>query len=141
MHTLFLILFIVASASAYIGTAGFVGSKFYAARRAACYQCRGRGNCYSDHASAATLVGMFWVLTLPAIGGMLIGSRDGNVRLSRADRRRANELDEARHQTELARERERAAQHRLSTGRSAHSGSGEKFLILVLTQGIRSCHD
>jgi hypothetical protein len=53
---------------------------------------------------------MFWVLTLPAIAGMILGGNASGPRLSRADRRRANELDEARHQTELARERERAAQ-------------------------------
>jgi hypothetical protein len=110
MGTLFLVLFIVGAASAYIGTAGFVGSKFYRARRSICPSCRGRGSCYSDHASAATLIGMFWVLTLPAIAGMILGGNGTGPRLSRADRRRANELDEARHQTELARERERAAQ-------------------------------
>ena len=97
---------IVLVAFAYLFVAGVIHKNWLPWRLKVCDACNGRTrySCESDHTAAAFFASAFWPLALPVTlgtnGMAILGMSHGGK--SRAERRREEEIAEAKHRQALA---------------------------------------
>jgi len=99
-------LVVVVTVFVYLFIAGLVQKNFKPWRVRVCNGCNGRGGrCEGDHAAAAFFAGILWPFALPMslgiYGTAILGMGHGGK--SRAERRREEEIAEAKHRQQLAR--------------------------------------
>ncbi len=96
-------LIVLACVASYVFMGGMLGARNHAIESAKCQYKDGHFEYrWCSHATKTLWIyGVFWLFTLPALAGISAGAKTTGP--SRVEKRRANELAEAKHQAELAR--------------------------------------
>ena len=95
-------LIILGSLLAYVFLGAAIGARDHAVRGLECkhYPTYCYGGTWCTHATLSMWIGILWPFMFPAVAGIKVGKR---TKSTRVERRRARELEEAKHQAELAR--------------------------------------
>ena len=102
-------LIVVAVVTGYAAMVGFVGKRAQLWYRHRCPYHPIHDHCdEEDHTAGGVIAGVFWPLALPALIGVVAGGKSD--RQTRLEKKRAEELEQAEHDAEVARTRRREAE-------------------------------